>query len=179
MVKPKRLIITEVNIAKDVVVKMHQYRQTKARALEAGGVLLGRIIPGSGAGIIDAVTTPTREDHRKRDRFCRAEKGTQKLIKGAWKKSGGSSIYLGEWHTHPQASPIPSGLDLENWKRLVKKSTFEQSALIFVIVGTKTDCVWRYHRKENRLEMLIKVARKPKYVPFRDSTHTTRINYLV
>lgn len=35
-----------------------------------------------------------------------------------WRASRGTVRYLGEWHTHPEDYPIPSGLDRSEWRRL-------------------------------------------------------------
>lgn len=49
--------------------------------------------------------------------------------------SGGTTVYLGEWHTHPEDVPHPSWIDERDWRRIVSKARYEQSHLVFVIAG--------------------------------------------
>jgi integrative and conjugative element protein (TIGR02256 family) len=44
--------------------------------------------------------------------------------------------YLGDWHTHAQRRPHPSGIDLESMSELVLKSRHELSGFLMVIVGS-------------------------------------------
>jgi integrative and conjugative element protein (TIGR02256 family) len=40
--------------------------------------------------------------------------------------------YLGEWHTHPEEKPIPSFLDISEWRKICSA---RKERMIFVIVG--------------------------------------------
>lgn len=40
-----------------------------------------------------------------------------------------------DWHTHPQAIPLPSGRDIRTAKSTVKKSKLVLSGIVMVIVG--------------------------------------------
>ena len=42
------------------------------------------------------------------------------------------SDYLGEWHTHPEDWPKPSGKDLREWRILLRE---QRRPLVFLIVG--------------------------------------------
>jgi integrative and conjugative element protein (TIGR02256 family) len=44
--------------------------------------------------------------------------------------------YIGDWHTHPQARPTPSSVDLESIGEIVRLSTHGFGAFLLVVVGT-------------------------------------------
>ena len=130
------------------------HRQVGSRQNESGGVLLGRLIKGSSDIVVDAVTKPTRVDKQSRFRFFRSAEPAQAAVNAAWAASGGTKIYLGEWHTHPEDVPRPSGVDLRDWRRVAKQARFEQDALFFTIVGRTTVAVWELRRGERSPTLL-------------------------
>lgn len=111
------------------------HRQHAEAAFEAGGVLLGRHILGSEDIIVDDVTQPLRGDRRGRHRFFRARDRRQAAIDRAWRESGGTCTYLGEWHTHPELAPVPSPHDWCDWRRRLRHDQFTEP-ISFLIVGT-------------------------------------------
>jgi integrative and conjugative element protein (TIGR02256 family) len=122
---------------------------------EAGGILLGRIMePELLEAWADDATVPSNSDRRSRFRFWRAKKPTQLRIDSAWQTSDGTNNYLGEWHTHPEDNPTPSGEDRRNWQRLSRQGRFEQNALFFVIVGKATIGAWEVPRGGGELQAL-------------------------
>ncbi len=126
--------------------EMLRFRQRDDTDPEAGGVLLGRLIDGARDVVIDEVTVPSRGDRRSHLRFFRSRRGAQRRIRAAWLESQQTQNYLGEWHTHPEDSPAPSGIDLADWARIVGQSRFDQEALIFLIVGRQGLGAWELHR---------------------------------
>ena len=130
------------------------FRQRDPRATEAGGVLLGRILLTSPNIVVDAVTTPSSADRRSRFTFRRSRRPAQAAVERAWKDSGGTSNYLGEWHTHPEDVPHPSGVDLRDWVRIAREATFEQDAVFFIIAGRCATRVWEVSRGSATVTML-------------------------
>ncbi len=120
-----------------------RFKQSTPFSVEAGGILLGTINLTTSEIEINDATEPTKADKRGRFFFWRKKNPAQKRINSAWKSSGGTSIYLGEWHTHPEADPLPSAVDIENWKALSTKAEYEQEFLLFIIVGTQHTALWR------------------------------------
>ncbi len=118
-----------------------QYVQDQEHANEAGGVLLGRHILDTSDIVVDEATGPLAGDRRHRSRFFRARRRHQSIIDRVWSESGGTCTYLGEWHTHPESEPTPSGVDWREWERKVWADQFSDS-LFFVIVGIDYVCVW-------------------------------------
>ena len=74
----------------------------------------------------------------------------QKAIDKAFKKSSGEMGYIGTWHTHPQNSPIPSGIDINDWANCIERNL--DRLLLFVIVGRKKTTIYIY--LNNNLEEL-------------------------
>lgn len=121
---------------------------------EAGGILLGRTILSSGDMIVDSITTPMDGDKQSRFSFFRSKKKHQKVIDQTWKDSKKTCNYLGEWHTHPEDFPSPSGTDIENWKKRLTEDFVDDSFLYFVIVGTKAVHVWEGARNTENIVQL-------------------------
>lgn len=112
-----------------------QYIQAGPSDLEAGGLLLG-YVRGSHLEIVEA-TVPTRFDRRFRTFFERMCDLHERIAKKRWVDSSGLVRYIGEWHTHPQDYPSPSGTDLIEWRKLALKRNDERPVL-GLIVGRKT-----------------------------------------
>lgn len=131
-----------VEVAEAVNQQLLRFRQTTTCSAEAGGVLLGRELIGSGHLVVDALTVPTRADRRSRFFFWRDKETTQEKIDAAWRESLGARNYLGEWHTHPEAHPTPSSADRSTWTKIAKRAVYESSRLVFVIVGIESTRAW-------------------------------------
>jgi len=103
--------------------------------------MLGRYSASSEDIIMESVTTPQSRDKRSRYRFHRAKQPHQLMIDEAWRRSGGITTYLGEWHTHPEEDPIPSMIDRISWTKKLMVDNFSE-AIFFMILGTATVRVW-------------------------------------
>ena len=112
---------------------------------------MGRLIVDCFDIVIDDVSTPLPSDKRGRFFFFRGKKEAQKLIDEVWANTGAARIYLGEWHTHPEDDPTPSGEDLHNWRRIVSKAFYEQESLFFAIVGRNKTRLWEINKTTNEL----------------------------
>lgn len=145
-------------LAAAVVQQLRSYAQVESGSREAGGVLLGRYLLDTNDVVVDLITTPTRSDKRLRFGYFRAREGHQELVDQAWRESKGACHYLGEWHTHPEACPVPSGIDRVNWKRILSHYRADADPLYFVIVGQIVICAWQGHKQPVRLERLTLTA---------------------
>jgi len=102
---------------------------------EAGGLLLGSV---HGAHLfIEQATVPTAWDKRFRHLFERMPFGHEAIALSRWTASQGTVRYLGEWHTHPEDHPHPSGLDRSEWNRLSAQRR-DKRPMLAVIVGRKS-----------------------------------------
>ncbi len=86
--------------------------------------------------LIKQATVPTKWDKRFRYLFERMPFGHETIALSQWVSSQGAVRYLGEWHTHPEDYPRPSGLDRLEWNRLSAKRR-DQRSMLAVIVGRK------------------------------------------
>jgi integrative and conjugative element protein (TIGR02256 family) len=101
--------------------------------LEAGGILIGSY-RGPHIEISDC-TTPLSADIRQAHLFDRRDPGHQACALRAWRASGKTATFVGEWHTHPQDDPAPSGIDLRGWKTLLERTV---DPLVFLIAGRQS-----------------------------------------
>jgi integrative and conjugative element protein (TIGR02256 family) len=109
-------------------------------------VLIGRHIIDSDDVVVDRVTSPLAGDRRTRTAFRRAQEKHQAVLDDEWDRSNGRRVYLGEWHTHPEPSPRPSGVDLDDWQRRLRHDTVEARFLFFLIVGQGDLRIWEGSR---------------------------------
>jgi integrative and conjugative element protein (TIGR02256 family) len=130
------------------------YKQVEGSQPEGGGVLLGRMIDGSSDIVVDQATKPNPADRRSRFSFIRKKQPAQEKVNRAWADSEGTSVYLGEWHSHPEDFPTPSSKDLRNWKRILRDVKCDYDALFFLIIGRKDVVAWEGSRASGNLLQL-------------------------
>jgi integrative and conjugative element protein (TIGR02256 family) len=129
-------------ISCEVVKVLKRYCQESINTPEAGGILLGRYILASEDVVVDSISTPMYGDRQTRFSFFRNAKQHQQVIEEMWYESNGTTNYLGEWHTHPELLPKPSGVDVRDWKRKLKQDRFHGDCLFFVIIGIHQIDAW-------------------------------------
>lgn len=130
---PDRRIL--VNFAEPAITIFESHVQALPSDYEAGGLLLGTI-HGSNIMVVEA-TVPTTWDKRFQYLFVRMPFGHSSIAQSRWKASGGKVRYVGEWHTHPQDYPSPSGIDRTEWNKLSCKRV-DGRPMLAVIVGRKS-----------------------------------------
>ncbi|WP_417237440.1 MULTISPECIES: Mov34/MPN/PAD-1 family protein [Flavobacteriaceae] len=117
------------------------FRQTGKKS-EMGGILLGKIV-GNKIYVLKA-SIPTSFDKSSRFSFNRHKKSAQLFIDYEFLNSNGTIIYIGEWHTHPESNPTPSGPDLRMIKNQFKENIINEDFLLMVIIGLKSNFVAHY-----------------------------------
>jgi integrative and conjugative element protein (TIGR02256 family) len=99
--------------------------------IEAGGILLGRYrLPHIE---IVACSEPLASDIRSFASFDRRDPGHRLEALRRWKDSQGTVTFVGEWHTHPEARPSPSSIDLRTWEEALEQAG--RLPLAFIIRG--------------------------------------------
>jgi integrative and conjugative element protein (TIGR02256 family) len=99
-----------------VVAMMQQAVATCEGRPELGGILLGSV---RGPHLeITAFTPSAPADERTMTCFVRQDHAHQVAADDAWNRSAHEIGFMGEWHTHPSGSPVPSGIDRASWSRL-------------------------------------------------------------
>ena len=109
---------------------MDAHRRLTPGAPEAGGILLGFRRPPH-LHVAD-LTEPLPTDERTRVWFRRNHHGHAQAALLHWERTHRTGDYLGEWHTHPEDWPKPSGKDLREWRILLRE---QRRPLVFLIVG--------------------------------------------
>ena len=104
-----------LSLAEPVIKVSQRHIQARPSDCEAGGLLLGTV-HGSSLAVTEA-TVPTIWDKRLQYFFERMPFGHSSIAQARWLSSGGKVRYVGEWHTHPQDYPCPSGLDRTEWNK--------------------------------------------------------------
>ena len=140
-----------LKIDDDALAELDTYRQAADGAVEAGGVLLGRYLRDEPHVVVDAISPPHASDCGTRFSFQRSRRPHQRAINQAWRESGGTRVYLGEWHTHPEPDPYPSLVDLEDWRRRLRVDRVDSASLFFLIVGTTHIRLWEGFRSSEAL----------------------------
>ncbi len=125
----KRLVITDQALA-----VFNQFKQTNKKN-EQGGILLGEVRENEIR--ITKVSVPTIFDKSSRYRFNRNKKSAQIIVDYEFYNSQGKTIYLGEWHTHPENYPTPSNTDRKMIKAQFDKNFTNEEFLFMIIVGLK------------------------------------------
>jgi integrative and conjugative element protein (TIGR02256 family) len=126
----KRVILT-----KAVIRIFEGFKQFKKKDNESGGVLLGQIIDDK-IYILKA-STPNKFDKAGRFSFECNKDAAQVIIDYEFINSENKTIYLGEWHTHPEGYPNPSGIDIKMIRNQYFKNRLNEPFLILLIQGLK------------------------------------------
>ena len=120
-----------VLIGRHVVRRLERFLAQDKGTSEAGGVLLG-FRRGAHLEVLSA-TLPSSQDGRTRFSFVRRGESHQRVTTRTWKRSGCLVDYLGEWHSHPQEFPTPSGIDR---REMIRRScAHREEMLLELIVG--------------------------------------------
>ncbi len=98
---------------------------------EAGGILLGAY---RGDHLdVTAATMPMHQDRRTRLMFDRRDPGHAREATAAWRASGHTITYVGEWHSHTVGDGEPSAVDLATWRDVLAANP--SAAHLFLIVA--------------------------------------------
>jgi len=110
---------------------MLRYQQLRLKDKEAGGQLFARF-QGPEAIIVEA-TRPKKLDRRTRCSF-RPNQWLQRCeIKNRYARA---LHFVGDWHTHPEATPSPSHDDIAGMQECFRRSKHDLNAFVLVILGT-------------------------------------------
>ena len=113
----------------DVLDKMKKHTQMLENDFEAGGLIMGSLRQKKAEPFlltspphieVTDISEPGLKDVRTRCSFVRKGEHHRALVKKAKINSDNNIDYLGEWHTHPEANPSPSSIDVYHWKKNLK-----------------------------------------------------------
>jgi len=132
----------EIRLGNEVIATFKRFQQKGFKAHEAGGILLAQI--RSKEIFILKASVPDKKDQSSRFRFLRQIQPAQNIIIKAFKESNHRTVYIGEWHTHPETSPSPSGQDIRMIKEQFSKGALNESFILLIIVGLRDLYVAKY-----------------------------------
>jgi integrative and conjugative element protein (TIGR02256 family) len=125
-----------LSLSAEVLHILEKYIQRKLSDPESGGIILGKII--SDTIQIQRLSIPTELDKRSRMNFERHRLSAQIVTNYEYANSYGQVAYLGEWHTHPEDHPSPSGTDIKMIKQQFNQNKIHTDFLILLIQGRKS-----------------------------------------
>jgi len=136
----------KIHISDSVIEIFNRDKQINKNDNESGGILIGQI-KDENIYILKA-SIPNRFDKASRLYFECNKDAAQIIINYEFYNSGNKSIYIGEWHTHPEDLPKPSFIDKKMIKRQFKKNKLNEPFLILIIQGLKDLYMSLYNGKK-------------------------------
>lgn len=115
---------------------LDSYIQRKLNDPESGGIILGKVTAEDIQ--VQRLSVPTELDKCSRTHFERHRLSAQIVINYEHAKSYGQVTYLGEWHTHPEDHPTPSGTDMKMIKQQFAQNKIHTEFLLLLIQGRKS-----------------------------------------
>lgn len=125
--------------------------------LETGGLLLGYWKDDE--IVVASATGPGPNAQRGRTWFRPDQQWQTEDLARAYAASGRTMTYLGDWHTHPGGTAIPSRTDRRTMRAIKREAAARQSRPLMGIVAPEPDSLpvlWCLHAR-----------RRPVVVPYR------------
>jgi len=113
----------------------------EANEMETGGILLGRYSADLKRAEISRALGPPSDSLRGQNWFIRGIKGLNRLLRRLWTLR--KDYYLGEWHYHPNASPIPSNVDMSQLETIARSDKYSCPEPILIIIGGDPQGRWK------------------------------------
>ena len=122
--------------SESVIRVLSQKKQLSFKKHEMGGILIGKIYTDTLS--IKKITLPNKFDESGPRFFERNKDIAQIILDYEFTNSNGSMVYLGEWHTHAEKDPSPSGTDIEMIKKQLRENIIHSDKILLVINGIKS-----------------------------------------
>jgi len=103
---------------------------------ETGGILLGHLRDG-GTAEVRSAGGPGPSAVRRPTFFLRDLEHARRLAEEAFTRDG--SIWIGEWHTHPDTAPVPSDRDQDTYARLLADPELRFEVVVSIILAGQGD----------------------------------------
>jgi proteasome lid subunit RPN8/RPN11 len=109
--------------------------RVRSCTVETGGLMFGEINDAHRHIWIDSVSGPPPDSEASAEKFLCGTAGTVELARFKAEASGGSSRFVGIWHTHPVSRGSPSDEDLRAMAQLLFLQPFPPRQVVMLIVG--------------------------------------------
>ncbi len=103
--------------------------------VETGGLMFGDIDDSLKTVWLDSATGPPPDSVASERQFLCGVEGTQEISEARKTASGGSSHFIGIWHTHPVSMPEPSDDDLIAMAELLLNQEKPPRHVLMLIIG--------------------------------------------
>lgn len=107
---------------------------------ETGGILIGVYNESLDCAEVRTATGPGRDARAGRTWFERGVAGLQELLRSHWRDRRG--YYLGEWHFHPGAAPVPSSRDERSMREFASSPDYRCPEPVLLIIGGNPTGRW-------------------------------------
>lgn len=135
--------------------EMRRIARRRSDKVETGGLMFGEVDDGHRTIFIDSVSGPPADSKASAEQFLCGTAGTKELAAFKAKASGGSSRFVGIWHTHPISPGQPSEDDLAAMIELLHFQEASPRQVVMLIVGfaatAPTENYYIFRRNEFRL----------------------------
>lgn len=127
---------------------------------ETGGVLVGYYVNRLDCAVVTAATTAPSDSRKGRIWFHRGTYGLQPWLHSLWHRK--HNYYLGEWHFHPYAPPLPSPIDAEQMRSIANAPLYHCPEPLLMIIGGDPAAVWSigvyvFPRGKSSLKFLLSI----------------------
>jgi molybdopterin/thiamine biosynthesis adenylyltransferase/proteasome lid subunit RPN8/RPN11 len=120
---------------KDMHAEIARIARVRASTVETGGLIFGEIDDAHRQIWIDSMSGPPPDSEASAEKFLCGTAGTVELAAFKGEASGGSSRFVGIWHTHPVSRGSPSQDDLRAMAQLLFLQPFPPRQVVMLIVG--------------------------------------------
>lgn len=132
---------TKIHISEELLGIWRDKRQLSKNSHEAFGVLIGSQSECASEFWLETCTSPQQQDSATRTSFNLRASHHQNVVDSYYKSSKGMLGYVGTWHTHPERTPMPSFIDITDWRECCRRNPDRR--LIFAIIGQMDMCIFR------------------------------------
>lgn len=123
----------KIVIADNVQAICNRHIQYKKTLNESGGILLGQV--KDNVIYILKASIPNEFDKSSRFSFVRNKSVAQLITNYEFENSEGKTVYLGEWHTHPEKRPSPSNQDIKMIEGQFRLGILNENFILLMIQG--------------------------------------------
>ena len=121
----------KIELPNEQVTEMHKICK-ESSPNETGGIIIGRYSDNGLVAYISEITCAPEDSIKGKSSFHRGNKGLKKKLDALWEQN---YYYLGEWHYHPNHSPIPSKADIEQMRSFSLNRNLKCPEPILIIAG--------------------------------------------
>lgn len=145
----------EVEVVNSVLSEMIRLAR-EGSPLEVGTSLVGSYSEDGRRATVSGLAPAAPDSKGGRWSYLRGSHGLKNFFSQLFKSTQGRSHYVGEWHSHPGGSPVPSGVDDKNMFDISvdPKEFCPECILIIISISSKVDFgVYVYSNGKKRINV--------------------------